>query len=366
MASLEEKIRAIEEEIRRTPYNKATQHHIGRLKAKLAQLREEAEQRARGKGGGAGFTVKKSGDATVVLVGFPSVGKSTLLNQLTSAQSETAEYEFTTLDVVPGMLEHRGARIQILDVPGLIRGASKGRGRGREVLSAIRSSDLILFVLDVFNIEQLDFLKEELYSAGIRINSSPPKVKITPRSRGGISISSTVKLTKIDEQTIKAVLNEYRIHNAEVVIREDLTIDRLIDALSKNRVYIPAFVALNKIDLVDEEYLKEVMGRIDMECLPISAERGINIEKLKDMIYEKLNFIRVYMKPQGKKADLEEPMILVKGSTIADVAMRIHRDFKEKFRYARVWGKSVSFPGQRVGLEHVVEDGDIVSIVVRK
>jgi len=119
MASIEEKIRELQEEIRRTKYNKATQHHIGRLKAKIARLREEAEARSRAKsGGGSGYAVRKSGDATVVLVGFPSVGKSTILNKLTNASSEVGAYDFTTLDVVPGVMEHRGASIQILDVPG--------------------------------------------------------------------------------------------------------------------------------------------------------------------------------------------------------------------------------------------------------
>jgi len=366
MSGIESKIKEIEEEIRKTPYNKATQHHIGRLKAKLAMLREEAEKRRGSSGGGSGFSVRKSGDATVVLVGFPSVGKSTLLNKVTTAESQVGAYEFTTLDVVPGMMEHRGAKIQILDVPGLIRGASRGKGRGREVLAAVRSADLILFVVDVFNIEQLKFLKEELKQAGIRLNSHPPKVKITVKDRGGININSTVKLTKIDERTIKAILSEYRIHNCDVVIREDLDEERFIDALAKNRVYLTAFVVLNKIDLVNKEYLKEVQALIDMDYIAISAEKNINVEELKDKIYEKLNFIRIYMKPQGKKADLEEPMIVMKGTKIEDIAMRIHRDFRDKFRYARVWGKSVSFPGQRVGLEHEVEDGDIVSIVARK
>jgi hypothetical protein len=366
MPSLEEKIRELEEEIRRTPYNKATQHHIGRLKAKLARLREEAERRGEAKGAGRGYAVRKSGDATVALVGFPSVGKSTLLNVLTNAESEVGSYDFTTLDVVPGVLEYRGAKIQILDVPGLIRGASRGRGRGREVLSVIRSADLILLLIDVFNIEQYRILVKELHDAGIRLDATPPKVKITKKAQGGIKVNSTVPLKSITEETIKAILNEYRVHNADVVIHEDLDEERFIDAIAGNRVYIPSLVALNKIDLVGEEYLREVASRLGREFVAISAGRGIGIEELKEKIYSRLGFIRVYMKPQRGEADLEEPLIVRRGTTVAEVCQKLHRDFVERFRYAQVWGRSVRFPGQRVGLEHVLEDEDILTIVVRK
>ena len=232
--SIEEEIKAIEDEIRNTRYNKATQRHIGRLKAKLARMREQLLKRRTARGGGdEGYSIRKSGDATVAVVGFPSVGKSTLLNNLTNAESEVATYDFTTLKVVPGIMEYEGARIQILDLPGLIHGASSGRGRGREVLSVLRAADLILFLIDVFNIKQLEILKKEIYDSGIRLDERPPAVKIKHKKTGGTSINSTVRLSQIDEVEIRAVLSEYRMHNADVVIREDITLDRFIDALSK-------------------------------------------------------------------------------------------------------------------------------------
>ena len=140
-SSIEQQIKNIEDEIFNTQKNKATEHHIGKLKAKLAKLRLEVEKRKSAGTKGKGFTVKKQGDATVGLIGFPSTGKSTLLNKLTNANSLIGSYEFTTIDVIPGMMKFQGANIQILDLPGLITGASIGKGRGREILSAVRNVD---------------------------------------------------------------------------------------------------------------------------------------------------------------------------------------------------------------------------------
>jgi ribosome-interacting GTPase 1 len=121
--SIEQQIKAIEDEIFKTQKNKATEHHIGKLKAKMARLREEADRRKSAGAKGKGFSIKKSGDATVGIVGFPSIGKSTLLNQLTAADSKVGEYDFTTLEAIPGMMKYKGAEIQLLDMPGLIVGA---------------------------------------------------------------------------------------------------------------------------------------------------------------------------------------------------------------------------------------------------
>src|SRR5436309_13880683 len=141
--------------MKKTQINKHTEHHVGLLKAKLAKLRADLETSTASKGGGGAFEVKKGGDATIVLIGLPSVGKSTILNRLTNAKSKVASYAFTTLTVVPGIMRLNGADIQILDLPGIISGAASGKGRGRRVLSVALNVDLILLVLDVFQLGQL-------------------------------------------------------------------------------------------------------------------------------------------------------------------------------------------------------------------
>ncbi|MBI5680059.1 MAG: GTP-binding protein [Methanobacterium sp.] len=363
--ALEDRIKQIEDEIKKTPYNKATSHHIGKLKAKLSKLKEESLQRSSKGTKGKGFHVKKSGDSTVVLVGFPSVGKSTLLNDLTNAESKIGEYEFTTLEIIPGIMEYEGAKIQILDIPGIITGASKGKGRGREILSVARNADLILIILDVFNPQHFHVIIDELKNIGIRPNEERPDVTVKQKKIGGLKISSTVELTNITEKTIRSVLNEYGIHSADVLIRDDVTVDQFIDSLDVSCKYTPTLKVLNKIDLVDEEYLNEIKSKMP-DAMFISANKQINVEELKKETFNKLELIRIYLKPQGRKADLDEPLIIRKNSTVRDVANKLHRDFVRNFRHAKVWGSSVKFGGQKAGLDHVLNDGDILRIIVKK
>ena len=146
----EERIKELEDLIANSQYNKRTQHAIGLYKAQLAKLKEKEEGRRAAASGkkGDGYSVRKSGDGTVVLLGFPSVGKSTLLNSITDAKSDVGSYAFTTLTVIPGTLDYEHAKIQVLDVPGIVQGAASGKGRGTEVFSVLRSADLIVVLLD--------------------------------------------------------------------------------------------------------------------------------------------------------------------------------------------------------------------------
>jgi small GTP-binding protein len=334
----------------------------------MARLRELGEKRKSAGGKGKGFSIKKSGDATVGIVGFPSVGKSTLLNQLTAAESKIGDYDFTTLETIPGMMKFKGAEIQILDLPGLIVGASKGRGRGREVISAVRSVDLLLLMIDSFNLSQLDSIEQELDIAGVRLNQKKPDVVISKKTYGGLTINTTVPLTHLDELLVKSIAGEFVI-NADITLREDITEDQLIDVFAQNRVYISALVAINKTDLVSAEVLVNAVNTLHQkrwDVCTISAKNKENLDHLKEQIFLHLRLIRIYMKPVGKKADYMQPMILREGQTVADACRHIHRDFYRNFRYATVWGPSAKHSGQKIGLEHVLKDQDVLTIVVTK
>ncbi len=357
-----EQIKELEKELSTTKYNKKTQHHIGLIKAKIARLKEKEISRSKSGPKQEGYSVRKTGDGTVILVGFPSVGKSTLLNALTDAKSEIGHYDFTTLTVVPGLMKYNHAKIQILDVPGVVRGAASGRGRGKEVLSVMRSADLAVVIVDVFHPGHCKVLLKEIYDSGLRLNKKRPIVKITKTFKGGITVGSTVKLKTLKKQTIKDVMKEFKIVNADIIIREKINIDQLIDVIEDNKIYIPAITVVSKIDMASEKQLKKVKKLIKPDIL-ISAEENININELKKLIFDKLKIIRVYCKQVRKKADLKVPLILFKGATLNDMCLKLHRDFADKFKFARLWGKSAKFPGQKiVKLKHVLKDKDIVEL----
>jgi len=365
MSDLHIKIKEMEDAMSKAKYNKSSEHWFGLMKSQIAKLREKIEKKAAGKGGGEGWFVKKTGNATVILVGFPSVGKSTLLNALCGTKSKVAAYDFTTLDCIPGTLNYNNAKIQILDVPGIIAGAAFGRGRGREVLAMARNANLVLFIIEALHPEHFIALKKEVHDVGIRINQRQPVVKIVKGVRGGISINSTVKLTKVSLETLTAILQEFKMMNAGVVIRDDVDIDQFIDCIEGNRKYVPAIVCVSKADLLNDGQRRQLQ-----EILPhpffVSAEKKEGLEDLKEKIFHSLNFARVYLKEINHKPDLDEPMILTNPVTLKTVCEHIHRDFVRKFKFARIWGKGAKFPGQQFrNLDKVLEDGDIVEIHIR-
>ncbi|KAI9462318.1 developmentally regulated GTP-binding protein [Lactarius psammicola] len=377
-----EKIKEIEEEMARTQKNKATEYHLGLLKAKLARYRAQLlEPTTKSGGPGTGFDVQKSGDARVALIGFPSVGKSTLLSRVTHTASETAAYEFTTLTAIPGVIEYKGARIQLLDLPGIVEGASQGRGRGRQVVSTAKTADLILIMLDATKSEeQRRLLEIELDAVGIRLNKKKPDVVFKRKTTGGvrhsryvivlplthsflqITLTATVKLTKTDEKTIRTILASYKLHNCDVMIREDITTDEFIDVLIGTRKYIPCLYVYNKIDAISLETMDRLAH--DDHTVVISCEMDLNLKYLIDRVWDDLGLVKVYTKKRGAPPDLFDPICMRKGSTIEDVCNGIHRSLATKFRYALVWsGKSSKFApyAQKVGLNHLVQDEDVVS-----
>ena len=371
MATIEEQIKSLEDEITKTKSNKATQGHLGKLKAKIAALRErkeKAQAHAKASRGGPGFEVKKSGDASVALVGFPSVGKSSLISQLTEVESDIGNFAFTTLTCIPGLMEHKGAKIQILDLPGLIKGASEGKGRGREILNVIRGSDMVLYVVDPFQKSHFNILDYELWRGGLRLNQPIPQVFITRTNRGGIVVRSTVKQTNLTDEEIQGIVRSFGIVSATVTLRTNVTDDNIVDTLAGNRIYSNAVVVLNKVDLANEMDLKKARDSLPegWPVLEVSAKTGFGIEGMKDFIYNNLHFMSIYLKPQGQEADMIEPLIVKDTSTVRDVCVKLHRDFVRKFRYARVRGPSAKFDWQRVGLDHTLKDGDLLSIIIRK
>ncbi|CAN7977875.1 unnamed protein product, partial [Ixodes persulcatus] len=258
----------------------------------------------------------KSGDARVALIGFPSVGKSTLLNILTDTHSESAAYEFTTLTCIPGVIEYKGANIQLLDLPGIIEGASQGKGRGRQVIAVARTADLVVMMLDATKGEvHRKLLEQELEAVGIRLNKLPPNIYF--KATGGLSFNSTCNLTKCDEKLVQMVLHEYKIFNAEVLFREDCSPDELIDAILRNRVYLPCLYVYNKIDQVSIEEVDRLARQ--EHSVVVSCNMKLNLDYFLERLWDYLALIRVYTKKRGSPPDFDGGLILRRNSTVEHV-----------------------------------------------
>jgi len=368
--SVLQKIADIEAEMGRTQKNKATNAHLGLLKAKLAKLRAQLLTEGSSKGGGgggsvAGFEVSKTGDARVGFIGFPSVGKSTLLNKLTGQESEVASYEFTTLTCVPGILMYKGAKIQLLDLPGIIEGAKDGKGRGKQVIGTALSCSLILIVLDVMKpIFQKRKIEYELEGFGIRLNKQPPSIAFKRKDKGGIALSMApgYELKGCDEETLVSILKEYRILNATMRINCNATSDDVIDVIEGNRKYVPAIYVMNKIDQITIEEL-DIIAEVPNHC-PICAHHEWNLDGLIDMMWSYMDLLRIYTKPKGQIPDYTAPVILPAGRPkIEDFCLRIHKTLLSQFKVALVWGQSVKHNPQRCGKDHELCDEDVVQII---
>jgi len=304
----EEKIRYLEEMMAIVPKHKGTDHLRADLRRKLAKLKEASEAK---KGTGrqtSPFHIDKEGAGQVVLIGPTNTGKSALVAALTNATPESAEYPFTTWTPTPGMMEVENVQIQLIDTPSLDREHVEG-----ELINLIRRADLLLLVVDLqaFPIEQI-------------------------------------------ESTI-AFLEERRI--APLRLQEQYAGER-------GFIFTPLIVVINKCDDekadADFEVLCELIEE-EWQMAPVSASTGRNFDNLKHAIFDRLEIMRIYSKPPGKEADLGRPFVMKKGGTVEEFAGKVHKDFLEGLKSARVWG-SAAHDGLMVSRDHVLQDGDIVEL----
>lgn len=338
-----EKIAALEEMIRYAPKHKGGENLQRELKKRLARLREET--RAKVAASKPSFVLKKEGAARVCLVGLPNSGKSSLLNCLTNAHAQVANFPYTTISPEIGMLEYNEIKIQIVEIPATLTTEHSG---------TIRDSDLILFVIDTTQgfEEQKKMLLEKMHEFNIKVNETKPNVKIEKRASGGIIIQNR-SLLRMREYSLKQILISRYYHNAVVSIGEPLTEERLEEALDESLAYIKVVFVCSKKDA----------GSKCENCIMVSAQKREGVEELKQTIYENLNIIRVFTKSHGEIQ--HPPMVMKTGSSVEDAARKIHKDFVKNFKYAVIWGKSAKFPGEKVGLAHVLKDGDVIEVHIK-
>ncbi|MBN1178045.1 MAG: 50S ribosome-binding GTPase [Anaerolineae bacterium] len=306
--SPERKIALLEEMLSIIPKHKGTDRLRGDLRRKLARLKEGAESR---KGTGKQvslYQIDREGAGQAMVVGMPNTGKSALVAGLTNATPEVADYPFTTWVPTPGMMPIEDVQVQLIDTPPLSQ-----EFIDPDMLSLIRRSDLVLIVIDVqaYPLEQLD-----------------ETVEILAENR---------------------ILPPHRAHT--------YTGQRRVDV-------IPMLVVVGKTD--DEawdaefEVLRELLGD-EWPLIPLSIVTGRYVDRFKQAIFDALGIIRVYSKPPGKPPDFNRPFVLKQGADVEELAGKVHKDFLEQLKAARVWG-SGAFEGQMVGRDHVLHDKDVVEL----
>lgn len=221
---------------------------------------------------------------------------------------------------------------QLLDLPGIIEGAKDGKGRGRQVIAVARTCSLIFMVLDVLKpLGHKKLIEHELEGFGLRLNKQPPNIHFRKKDKGGINLNAMVPQSELDLDSVKGILSEYKIHNADVTLRYDATSDDLIDVIEGNRIYIPCIYILNKIDQISIEEL-DIIYKIP-HCVPISAHHRWNFDDLLEKMWEYLKLVRIYTKPKGQLPDYNAPIVLRSDhTTVEDFCNKLHRSIAKEFK----------------------------------
>jgi ribosome-interacting GTPase 1 len=368
--SLPEKVKLMREFLSLVPKHKGTSKLVANVKRRIAELEEEIEKsRNRRKGSGSGFAIPKEGAGQIVILGPPNVGKSSLLTLVTNAKPEISPLPFTTKKPIPGMLQYEDIQFQLVEAPAIVEGAAEGRMEGTQTLSLARNADGLILMVDLSDnpVTQLAMLLSELERAGIVVEKPEGEVEIVRRSHGiGIQIIGGGMLVDCTYNDVKALLNSYRITSALVKISGKVSLDDIENSLFSSSVYKPAVIVANKFDTpnakVNLMLLKKEISERKIPFLVSSCLNKEGLEKLGETIFRMLEVIRIYTKEPSSKEPSEKPLVLKKGASVIDVAKKLHSEMYRNFKYARIWGPSAKYPGEKVGSNHALMDGDIVEI----
>lgn len=304
----QEKIQALEEMLRIMPKHKGTDRLQGELRRKISLLRKEAASKPSAGRRVDHYFVEKAGAGQAAMAGPANSGKSALLATLTNARPQIAEYPFTTRVPQSGIMPFENVRIQVVDIPPIHPQLTEPW-----VYAVLRNTNVLWLVVDASS----DDLLQEI----------------------------EMVLQALDEASIRPIGKKARPEEEDRLQKKTLLVANKID-LPKGREHL---------DILNEFY-----GG-DFQIIGVSAKTGEGLSELARCTFNSLGIIRAYTKAPGKEPDLEDPVILPVGSTVADFAEEIHKDFVQKLKFARIWGRN-KHDGQRVHLDFPLEDGDILEL----
>ena len=307
----EEKIRTLEDLLGTIPKHKGTDKLRANYRKRLSKLKSAVQASKKGvKKRESSYVIEREGAGQAAVIGVANVGKSALVDKLTNASPEVAEYPFTTWNPMPGMMFVDNVQIQLIDTPPLDREFIEP-----EFVDLIRRADIVLIVLDM----QGDPFEQY---------------------EGTIGFLESHRIASLSKQGRYPEVPRF--------------------------MYKPFLILVNKCDDDDSEEDFVVLSEyLESDCpmIPISVSTGRNLDQLKQQVFTCLELVRVYSQAPGKDPDMDSPFVLQKGSTVEEFARKIHLDFYRNLKSARVWG-SADFDGQLVGRDYVLEDGDIVELKI--
>jgi ribosome-interacting GTPase 1 len=290
---------------------------------------------------------------------------------VTNAKVEVSPSPFNTRVPTPGIMNYLDMQFQMIEAPAMMEGSAGGRAWGPVTLGTARNADGLILMVDLSRnpVPQLKLLLGELEKARILVSKPRGKVEIDRRHAGtALRIILVGKLLDCTMREVEELLRSYRIIDAIVKISGEVTLDDVEDAVFETTIYKPALIVANKLDVKGAEgnlrvLERHVAGRFQLVAVSCEQRRGL--EMLGEMLFNSLDIMRIYTKEPGAKRHSPKPFTLKRGATLQDLAKSIHGEFVENFAFARVWSERLVFSPQKVGLNFVLEDGDIVEIHAR-
>lgn len=352
------------------PKHKGNENLRANIKSKMAELRLEIESAKRKKTGRSkGFTVEREGVAQIALIGPPNSGKSSLLATLTNAKPVIAAYPYTTQHPTPGMMAFKDLQFQLLELPALRETDPDGGAENLRIWELCRRADAIGIVIDLTTdpIRQLEWVLSEMKNARLLFERKGGRVEIIRgKGSGGVQMAQSGTLRGCTLGDVRKLLNQYGIHSAIVRIYGEVGLEEVEEAIwGTVAIFKPSIIVANKLD---SSSAKENIRKLSEYSGPkpaliaVSCETREGLEQVGDALLRALEIIRVYTKEPLDEEPSPEPFVLPRGSRAIELAKQIHSGLAQNFAYARVWGPSSKFGGERVGENHVLEDGDVIEI----
>ena len=367
----EEKIKKLQEFMSMFPKHKGTENLRAQVKRKISLLKQEIEdkkQKRTGVATGPKVFVEKEGDAQIVILGPTNVGRSSLLTSLTNSKVAVLNYPYTTTEPTPGMFNYEDLQLQMVETPALMEGSSEGGAWGLQTLTSARNADGLVLMVDLSDdpVAQFNLISKELEKAKLVTRKPKARIEIEKKHMGAkLKFIVLGKLVDCSVRDLMPLLKSYGIRDATIKIWGEATFDDVEEAIFEGKVYRPAIVLANKADYPKAaerlEELKKVVGS-KMKVVPVSCSTKEGVSELGKELFGMLNIIRVYTKEPNKKDASKRPFTIKKGSTVFDLAKRIHTDFYEQFSFAKIWSKRLKFSPQKVGGTFELEDGDTIEL----